>query len=435
MKIKRLLEIDFAILLSVISLIVIGILFIYSSGISSDGTLVSNEYIKQIFWAGTGIVFTLFISIIDYRRLYNISIYLYLILLIIVLYTLFMGRSVSNTRAWVGFGGFGIQPSEFLKIFTILVLAKHLEQTRHDNSFKRMSIALIIVFIPVGLILLQPDLGTALVYVPMFIAMCYIADIRKQYLWFFIVNLIFISVFTVFPYWNEHFIKNKYAILNILFNNKTLLYISIFSAIIFLIAMFGFKKYSKRYFYFLSFFSSSLSVSLLFSMAARKILKEYQIMRLIVFIDPNIDPKGSGWHIIQSMTAIGSGGAIGKGFLKGTQSHYRFLPEQSTDFIFSILSEEMGFIGGLIIFSLFFVILMRSLNLVKITDDYYGKYIVIGISAVIFFHFLINVGMTIGIMPITGIPLIFLSYGGSSLWSSLIGIGLILSVYVRRYDR
>jgi rod shape determining protein RodA len=157
-------------------------------------------------------------------------------------------------------------------------------------------------------------------------------------------------------------------------------------------------------------------------------------MRLIVFLDPYIDPKGSGWNIIQSITAIGSGGFWGKGYLQGTQSHYRFLPQQSTDFIFSIFSEEMGFIGGVLLFSLFLLIVLRLLNIMKTTSDPFGAYIVAGFSGMLVFHFLINVGMTMGIMPITGIPLIFLSYGGSSLLSALIGIGISLSIYVRRFE-
>jgi len=156
-------------------------------------------------------------------------------------------------------------------------------------------------------------------------------------------------------------------------------------------------------------------------------------MRLIVFMDPNVDPRGFGWQIIQSITAIGSGGPFGKGYLQGTQSHYRYLPEQSTDFIFSILSEEWGFLGGVLVFALFLIIFLRLVRIMQNTSDYFGSYIVAGLVYMFAFHFVVNVGMTMGIMPITGIPLMFVSYGGSAVLSSMIGIGLAMSIRVRRY--
>jgi rod shape determining protein RodA len=158
-------------------------------------------------------------------------------------------------------------------------------------------------------------------------------------------------------------------------------------------------------------------------------------MRLIVFLDPNVDPQGAGWNIIQSVTAIGSGGFTGKGYLQGTQSHYRFLPQQSTDFIFSIFTEEAGLLGGLLVFSLFLLICLRLVRIMKTTADRFGAFICAGLSAMYIFHFLINVGMTMGIMPITGIPLLFMSYGGSAVISAMTGIGLALSIHVRRYSR
>jgi rod shape determining protein RodA len=203
---------------------------------------------------------------------------------------------------------------------------------------------------------------------------------------------------------------------------------------IFTLAVIGFFTYKKKYFYWIAYGSAILAISLCASFAARKILKEYQIMRLIVFLDPNVDPRGSGWHIIQSVTAIGSGGFYGKGFGQGTQSHYRFLPQQSTDFIFSIFAEEWGLLGGIFVFALFLLVFFRLMRILKSTPDPFGKYITAGVCSVYFFHFIINVGMTMGIMPITGIPLLFMSYGGSALLSAMAGIGLCLSVYVRRFQ-
>jgi rod shape determining protein RodA len=207
-----------------------------------------------------------------------------------------------------------------------------------------------------------------------------------------------------------------------------------FLAVVFIIALYGFMRFRKKYFYWIMYAAGILAFSIGASFSANKVLKEYQIMRLIVFLDPNVDPRGSGWNIIQSITAIGSGGVLGKCYLQGTQSHYRFLPQQSTDFIFSIFAEEWGLVGGLLVFALFLIILLRLIRIIKTTSDPFGSYIAAGFAAMVSFHFLINVGMTMGIMPITGIPLLFMSYGGSALLSVMTGIGLALSIYSRRFQ-
>jgi len=158
-------------------------------------------------------------------------------------------------------------------------------------------------------------------------------------------------------------------------------------------------------------------------------------MRLLVFLFSNIDYQQAGWNIIHTVIARGAGGFTGQGYLQGTQSHYRFLPEQSTDFIFSIFSEEAGFIGGIVVFALYLIICLRILRIIKSTADPFAVYICAGLTGVISFHFLVNVGMTMGIMPITGIPLLFMSYGGSSLLSIMVGIGIVFSIHVRRFTR
>jgi rod shape determining protein RodA len=168
------------------------------------------------------------------------------------------------------------------------------------------------------------------------------------------------------------------------------------------------------------------------SLALRLMLKDYQIMRLVIFINPRLDPQGAGWNIIQSVTAIGSGGLHGKGWLHGTQSHYQFLPQQSTDFIFSILAEEWGFLGALLVFGLLLVILLRGISIVWASREDYAMLVGTGILTMIFFHGIVNAGMAMGIMPVTGIPLMFLSYGGSSLWTGLISMGILMNISRRR---
>ncbi len=434
MKLKDILGIDFLLLLFVMALTALGIFFIYSSGVT-EGQQVSNEYIKQIIWTvvGTALLFT--VAFIDYRRIYNWTIYIYLGTLALLLYTVFFGRLVNGARAWIGIGSVGIQPSEFTKVAAIILLARYLQSSKHSrNEFKRFFTSCMIVFIPMAIILLQPDFGTALVFIPILLVMTTIAGISAKYIAFMGICIGLTCFLMVLPLWQEFILHGEYPFLMIFSNIRFILIVTASLTLISLISIYGFYRFKKKYFFWITYISAILIFSLGASFLAGKVLKDYQIMRLIVFLDPNVDPRGSGWQIIQSITAIGSGGILGKGFLKGTQSHYRFLPQQSTDFIFSILSEELGFIGGIFVFALFMGILLRLIKIIKSTSDLFGSYIAAGISGMIVFHFLINVGMAMGIMPITGIPLYFMSYGGSSLVSIMIAIGLCQSIYIRRFD-
>jgi len=434
MKLKDILEIDFFVLLPVIALMVIGVLFIYSSGITSDGTLVSSEYIRQIVWASAGLIIALILALVNYRRFYDIALYPYLIILIPLLYTCIFGGEARGTR-WLRIGIFGVQVSEFAKIATIIFLSRYLADTRLSaNSFVRFLTACFIVFVPMGIVLIQPDLGTSLVFIPILISMTFVAGIVLRYVVFLGSCILLTGILTVLPLWQTYILRKSLPILVMLTNPRLIIMVVLALGLVMAIALFGYLKYQKRYFYWLAYIFAIIVFSLGASYAARGVLKNYQIMRLIVFLDPNIDPRGAGWNIIQSITAIGAGGMAGKGYLQGTQSHYRFLPEQSTDFIFSIFSEEAGFFGGLAVFALFLIICLRLLRITKITTDPFAAYICAGLVGVYSFHFIINVGMTMGIMPITGIPLLFMSYGGSSLISAMIGIGLVLSIYVRRYN-
>ena len=285
------------------------------------------------------------------------------------------------------------------------------------------------------IIMIQPDLGTALVFIPILLVMTFIGGIEIRYVLFLGGCVVFASLMTVLPLWQEIILRGEFPALMIL-NNSRFILVSVFLlGLVSGISYFGFRRYKKQYFYWICYVSVMLGISVAGSFLAHKVLKEYQMMRLIVFLDPNVDPRGSGWHIIQSMTAIGSGGLAGKGFLQGTQSHYRFLPTQSTDFIYSIYTEEWGFFGGLLVMALFLLICIRLIRLMRITSDTFGVYIASGLAAMYSFHFLVNAGMAMGIMPITGIPLLFMSYGGSALVSAMTGIGLAMSIHVRRFDR
>lgn len=425
---------DIMLLASSVILIGIGIAFIFSSGVTSTGIIFSSEYIKQTIWAvsGLGLLFTF--ASFNYARFKEWSFRLYLFFIVLLILTLVVGRIVNGSKSWIGIWELGIQPSEFTKIITILYLAYFIDKAGpHIHRLSYFLISFLIILVPMGLILLQPDLGTASVFIPIFLFMMFAAGAKTEYIAFFLSTGLLLIIFSILPPYETYLAGKSIPILSLLTSRElsSTLLASLF--LVFAISLGGYFYAKKKYFYWIAYGSLILLLSILGSIVFQKILKEYQIMRLIVFLNPSIDPRGAGWNIIQSVTAVGSGGLFGKGFLQGTQSHFRYIPQQSTDFIFSILSEEWGFLGSVLVFSLFFIILYRGLFIMMIAKDRFATVASAGIVGMIFFHFAVNVGMAIGIMPITGIPLFFLSYGGSSLWTVLIGIGFLMSFYIRRY--
>jgi rod shape determining protein RodA len=434
-KSRSILGFDVYLLFSTIILVTIGILFIYSSGVTSTGVVFSTEYIKQIIWAVTGLGLLTIFSVTNYSVFRDRALYIFLLMILLLVVTRIFGRVVNGARSWLGIGDLGMQPSEFMKIASCMMLAKYFDKYRKrvDSPFIFLT-GFLIALIPIALIMLQPDMGTALVYFPIFLFIAYAAGSRLDHIFFLLGIFLFGVVLAVYPVWVHNVLKKELPIVYFLENAKLLLYSLIASLVIIGLALTGYFITKRKYFYWLIYAILIIMLAVSFSLVVRKVLMEYQIMRLIVFLDPSVDPQGAGWNIIQSVTAVGSGGLWGKGFLQGTQSHYQYLPQQSTDFIFSILSEEWGFFGCLAVFVLFLVILIRGLYVLTHANDTFGYLLGTGIVSMIFFHFIVNIGMTIGIMPITGIPLFFLSYGGSSLWTVMIGIGILMSVYQRRYN-
>ena len=435
MKNKFLAMFDYLLILVVLILVALGVLFIYSSSINSEGVYVTNEYIKQIIWASIGFVIMIFVTLYDFRKTESFTPYLYVFLILLLVYTRIFGRYVNGAKSWIGIGEFGVQPSEFGKIFFILFLARFLDESKKMNQFKRFVYAIGVLIVPMGLILIQPDLGTASVYIPIFLTMCFIAGIPIKYILYVLAFGILTVFFTVIPVWNMEIAEKPLVFISVLTNLK--LRALLISSVL-LITLLGYvvRRYfhGPKYIYWITLVFSVICLSLIFSMVLGKFLKDYQIKRLIIFMNPNKDRLGAGWNIIQSKVAIGAGGMTGQGYLQGTQSHYRFLPQQSTDFIFSILSEELGFIGGVFVFSMYFVILIKILYIIRKCINRYGSYICAGIFGMFSFHFFVNVGMVMGIMPITGIPLLFLSYGGSSLLTAMTCIGLVMNINCRKSE-
>jgi len=428
------LSFDVYIIAATLSLIAIGILFIYSSGVTSSGRVYSNEHIRQLVWAGTGLVLLVAAALTSYTTIRSTSVPFYMLVLVLLLITLAFGKVVNGARSWLGIAGLGIQPSEFVKLASVLVLAIYLE--RVGTGIRKLPLFLagsVIMLLPMGLIIVQPDLGTSLVFMPLFLVMVFVAGARLRHVSYVVLVFVLTAVLSVIPAWERQIYEGSVPLVSVLTRPQVLTMVIAALAAMLAVTSLGYLATKRKYFFWITYGLSVIFLGLLGSVAVRRVLAEYQMMRLIVFLDPYADPRGAGWNIIQSLTAVGSGGFSGKGFLQGTQSHYQFIPQQSTDFIFSILAEEWGFLGGLLVFGLFLVILLRGLYIVQTARDNYSSLVATGIVTLIFFHFAVNVGMVIGVMPITGIPLFFLSHGGSSLWTAMVGVGLLLNIHHNRY--
>ena len=416
-------------------LMIAGILFVYSSGVTAGGEVYSFEYARQIIWVVSGLLILLGFSLFNYNRLRGLSPYFYLGCIVLLIVTLIIGREVNGAKSWLGIGELGIQPSEFMKIATILLLANFLVYVgQRIRQLQFFLLAFLISLVPVLVILLQPDMGTALVYFPIFVVMTFFAGARIRHIVFLIATGLLVVMLSIMPGFEEVIFGEQVPVFAVFTDRRILLFFMGSLLLMCLVSLWGHLVFKKKYFYWVGYVTLILAVSILGLLLARRVLKDYQIMRLLIFFNPYIDPKGAGWNIIQSVTAIGSGGFSGKGFLMGTQSHYNYLPQQSTDFIFSILAEEWGFVGGIFVILLFLIIILRGIRILTHAKDSFAIQIGAGVVAMIFFHVLVNVGMTMGIMPVTGIPLFFLSYGGSSLWTASIGIGILLNIYMRRYN-
>lgn len=334
----------------------------------------------QTVWIVTGIVIAIVVASIDYQKWQNFRWWIYGFNLLLLLLVIFIGDSAKGATRWIYFTPtIGIQPSEFAKIFIIITFADFLVKRKGKlNDFKDFIPPFLFVIVPMLLIFKQPDLGTTLVFVAIFIGMMFVAGANP---WKFGGLLLGGAVVVGIALWLH--------------------------------------------------FSQDLPGWLQWAQGLPLPLQDYQINRLVIFMDPAADQTGDGWHILQSLWAIGSGGLWGKGYRMGTQGQLNFLPEHHTDFIFSVVGEEFGFIGTITLLFLFLIFLLRSINIAIRARDTYGMLIATGVVSMFTFHILVNVGMTSGIMPVTGIPLPLISAGGSAMWSNMAAIGLLLSVNLR----
>ncbi len=353
-------KLDWILLVVVTLLIAIGLAAIY--GLSfNGGTFDGSHFYRQLLAVFLGGALLIFFSFYDYRALNTMSTKLYFLALVLLLAVILLGSHINGTTGWLRFGGFSFQPVELVKLIMIIFLASFLSKKKNELSvLVRIIASIVLIGIPILLILKQPDFGSAMIVIGIWMGMIVVSGINKKHL-----------------------------------------------LILFLI---GIVAAGSSWFF----------------------LKDYQKERIINFVRPNNDPHGSGYNVLQATVAVGSGGVWGKGLGNGSQSQLNFLPEKYTDFIFAAIGEELGLAGSVIVFILFVVIIYRLKEAARLARDNFGYLLSVGIIMMIFLQILVNAGMNIGVAPVAGVPLPFLSYGGSSMITLLASVGLIQSVYARR---
>ncbi len=428
-------KIDYTLVIAVVVTVIIGILMIYSAGFDPIDKVNNGLYRKQLLWFIFGLILMIGLTIVNYQALGEFSLHIYVVLIIVLIITTIFGTPVRNTRAWLNFGVFSIQPSEFMKLGLVIILAKYLEIRERDiTKLRELVVPTLLTFIPMLIILKQPDFGTAIIFIPILLTMLFVggADITHL-LSIVLIATIAMVVPMVLTYreWigaeGSNFLLDFFQDVNLLLIVSGVLLL--LTIVTFVLHFFSVKKFLRKIY----IPGAVISLGLMASVIIQKLFKVYQKRRILVFLNPDLDPQGSGYNIIQSKIAIGSGGFFGKGYLKGSQSQLGFLPEKSSDFIFSVVAEEWGFVGGLILIGLFGFIIFRCVQTAFESKDKFGALLASGITTILFFHILINIGMAVGIMPVTGLPLCFVSYGGSNLMMSMICIGIMLNIRARKF--
>ncbi len=356
-------DFDWLLLVFVLAICVLGVMEIYSATIH---TKFEGVHIKQIYWILGGMAVMFALSIVNYQALLEYVPWMYLASIGSLLAVAVFGKKYLGAKRWIQLpGGSHFQPSEWVKLILILAMAKYFSEPRQYEQEGKLSDIMkagALVGVPMLLVLKQPDLGTALTYLPIAIMGLFLGGLKLKHA----VAMVLLGAMLVVPVW-------KWG------------------------------------------------------------LKPYQKDRLTTFIEPEADPQKKGYQVIQSLIAVGQGGITGKGFAQGSQTQGAFLPVPHTDFIFAAWSEERGFVGAITVLLLYFMVLMRLVHNAQTAPDRAGTFVVMGVVAVLTFHILINVGMVVGFMPVTGIPLPLLSYGGSSVLFTVLALGIVMNIRMRRF--
>ncbi|MCK5816788.1 MAG: rod shape-determining protein RodA [Candidatus Marinimicrobia bacterium] len=392
-------EIDIPSLILVFVLTGCGLIAIYSAT-----SFIGAESNMQYFWKQMlGILggFAMFMMLFSVRKSFLLSYaeVLYIVGTVLIILPFILSMVTSGTNRWINLGGFQIQPSEYMKFILIIMLAKVFSETRRSPlQAGYVLYPLGILAIPAILVFLQPDLGTTLIYGAIFTAMLFSSGYKLYYI--FLIVAPFITMLAAFNSWV--FLVWGITVAIVIFLNK--------KNILFSVGMF--------------LMNILVGVMTPFFWNA---IKPYQQQRILTMLNPHLDPMGAGYQVIQSQIAIGSGGLVGKGFMQGTQAHLNFLPEQHTDFIFSVISEEFGFIGITLILFVYCFLVLRWYRMAITAKSTFSAMLIIGGTTALLAHIFINVGMTVGLLPVTGKPLPFISYGGSFLMTSFGLVGLVLN--------
>ncbi len=394
---------DLILFLPVVGLIVLGLLAIYSSTINHPTA--HGNFQRQLIALGFSIVVFFIIYYLPQQSIRILSLPSYIFSILLLLSVVVLGKTVYGAKSWVSFGPIGFQPSEFAKIGMILYLSYWLNIEKKDiNNLKQLGIALLIGIIPVVLILLEPDLGTAIVYISILLAVIFWSGISLFGIFVVLSPGISLaaSMFGIIPFIIELLliVTALYLFKKDLFNSFTIFVVNLASGFIF---DYGFR-----------------------------LLKPHQQKRILTFLNPSSDPLGAGYNALQAKVAIGSGGFFGKGFLHGNQTQLRFIPEQWTDFIYCVIGEEFGFFGSVLIIIFYLIIFLRLLKIASSIKNRFRSAVIVGILTLFFVHFAINIGMNLGVTPVIGLPLPFMSYGGSSLLANFVLLAIVFNIYRNR---
>ncbi|MGA9115321.1 MAG: rod shape-determining protein RodA [Bacteroidota bacterium] len=395
---------DIRMLATVLGLLGCGLVCVYSATYDAGA---SDILRRQLLYAAAGTGVMLAALLLPPRFLTFISYPAYFASILLLVSVLLLGKTVSGSTSWFNLGAFRVQPSEFTKITTVMALAAFLSGRGTElGSFRNLAIASGIVLLPVALIMKQPDTGTAIIYLAMFIPLLYWGGAGR-------FTLLAIAAPCVA------------ALTALVGITPFLIAVTVLGILIYLM-----KEHRIAA-------AAVFSFSVLIGISVQTVyngLKPYQQKRIDTFLNPGADPLGAGYNVLQSKVAIGSGGLFGKGYLKGTQTQLNFIPEQWTDFIFCVPGEEFGFVGATLVLALFFLFLTRGVWLGSAVKTRYGSVLAIGLTSVIGAHVFINIGMAVGLLPVIGVPLPFMSYGGSALLTNMAAVGLLLNLYAHRKE-
>ena len=383
---------------------IVGLITLFSASVHLELPFFKKVVGRQLLWMLVGASLAISLQFFQKKIIYDSVYILYAAGLFFLILPYFIGPSTAGTARWLILGPLHFQPSEFMKIIVILAISKHL--SRRDLSiseFQSLLPAIALALIPMAIILKQPDLGTSMIYFGILFPLFFWAGVRLFHI--FLILAPFISIVTAFNFYT--FFIWVVIIVVVLYFSKINLVTALIIGLLNL--------------------SLGLATPVLWNR-----LEPYQQNRILTLFNVGADPQGAGYQVIQSQIAIGSGGLFGKGLGKGTQTHLKFLPEQHNDFIFSVIGEEYGFIGVGIVLALFLLLIILLISIAFRQRDRFNSLVILGVASALFFHIAINVAMTIGLMPVTGLPLPLLSYGGSFVLTCYGMIGIVLSINSER---